>query len=123
MLPDQETVIRDLSRDDEGEDVRVLQRILIKRGYTLLEPQVDGIFGRSTEAFVVHFQWQHGLNADGVVGPRTRTALGLYARPPADEGGEPILSEIDGLELGQGEPLTDHADIVDDDNEYADDSA
>jgi hypothetical protein len=122
VRPDQETVIRDMSRGDEGEDVRMLQLILIKRGYKPLEPQIDGIFGRSTEAFVVHFQWQHGLNADGVVGPRTRAALGLYARPAADEGGEPILSEIEGLELGQGEPLADHADIVDDD-EYADDSA
>jgi hypothetical protein len=52
---------------------------------------------------------------DGVVGPRTRTALGLTARPPKNEGEEPTLSEIEGLELGLGEPLTDHADIVDPD--------
>jgi hypothetical protein len=66
---------------------------------------------------VVHFQWSHGLNVDGVVGPRTRSALGLYARPPSGEGEQPILSEIDGLELGLGEPLTDHADIVDPDGD------
>ena len=88
MNPDatDEAVIRDLARDDTGEDVKVLQGILVKRGYTMLESQLDGIFGRATEASVVHFQWQHGLNTDGVVGPRTRTALGLYARAGSGEG-------------------------------------
>jgi hypothetical protein len=108
-------VIRDLSREDTGHDVEVLQAILVKRGYNT---QVDGIYGRATEAFVVHFQWRHGLNMDGVVGPRTRAALGLEARPPRAEGEEPLLSEIEGLELGLGEPLTDHVDIVDPDADY-----
>ena len=105
-----EPVIRDLSRDDSGMDVEVLQRLLVKRGYAGLA--ADGVFGRSTEACVVHFQWQHGLNVDGVVGPRTRTALGLVAKPPPEAGGEPVLSEMDNLELGLGPPLEDHADIV-----------
>jgi peptidoglycan hydrolase-like protein with peptidoglycan-binding domain len=109
---DEEPVIRDLSRGDNGQDVEVLQRILVKRGYTLLAPQVDGIFGRSTEACVVHFQWSHGLNIDGVVGPGTRGALGLTAKHPETEGGEPTLSEIEGLELGLGDPLTDHVEVV-----------
>jgi hypothetical protein len=117
-----DAVIRDLGRGDTGKDVEVLQRLLVKRGYEPLEAQIDGSFGRATEAFVVHFQWRHGLNVDGVVGPRTRAALGLYARPPASEGEEPVLSEIEGLELGLGEPLADHADIVDPDEEYAGDS-
>jgi Putative peptidoglycan binding domain len=109
---DDDAVIRDLARGDTGEDVRVLQGVLVKRGYATLESQVDGIFGRATEAFVVHFQWRHGLNVDGVVGPRTRAALGLYARPPGGEGEEPVLSEIEGLELGLGEPLADHAEVA-----------
>jgi hypothetical protein len=107
-----EPVVRDLSRDDTGEDVKVLQGLLVKRGYGSLAQQIDGIFGRETEACVVHFQWRHGLNVNGVVGPRTRAALGLYARPPAVEGEAPILSEIEGLDLGQGEQLTDHADVA-----------
>jgi Putative peptidoglycan binding domain len=107
-----DAVIRDLARDDTGEDVKVLQGMLVKRGYTVLEPQLDGVFGRATEACVVHFQWQHGLNTDGVVGPRTRTALGLYARPGSGEGEESTLSEIEGLDLGLGEPLTDHVDVA-----------
>jgi hypothetical protein len=111
-VPGDEAVIRDLSLGDTGADVEVLQRILVKRGYQLLESQVDGTFGRATEAFVVHFQWLHGLNVDGVVGPRTRAALGLHAKPPEREGEQPVLSEIEGLELGMGVPLTDHADVL-----------
>lgn len=107
-----EAIVRDLALDDTGEDVKVLQGILVKRGYGSLAQQIDGIFGRETEACVVHFQWRHGLNVNGVVGPRTRAALGLYARPPSIEGEAPILSEMEGLDLGQGEPLTDHADVA-----------
>jgi peptidoglycan hydrolase-like protein with peptidoglycan-binding domain len=39
---------------------------------------IDGIFGRASEACVIHFQWRHGLNVNGVVGQRTRAALGPY---------------------------------------------
>jgi hypothetical protein len=89
---------RDLGRGDRGADVKALQELLVKRGYALLEPQVNGVFGRGTEACVVHFQWKHGLNVDGVVGGSTRTALGLEA--PAEE-----------LELGLGRPLSGHVDM------------
>jgi hypothetical protein len=70
---------RDLGRGDRGEDVKALQSLLVKRGYLLLRPQINGVFGRETEACVVHFQWKHGLHVDGVVGEGTRNALGLEA--------------------------------------------
>ncbi|MDQ3729662.1 MAG: peptidoglycan-binding domain-containing protein [Actinomycetota bacterium] len=104
--------IRDLARGDHGEDVKVLQGILVKRGYKVLEPHINGMFGPTTEAFVVHFQWRHGLNVDGVVGASTRAALGLDARPASDEINESILNEREGLELGLGEPLADHIDVA-----------
>jgi N-acetyl-anhydromuramyl-L-alanine amidase AmpD len=87
--------IRDLGRGDEGEDVKALQHLLVKRGYKILEPHVDGVFGRATEAFVTHFQWRHGLHVDGVVGQGTRTALGVHDR----------------LDLGLGEPLRGHVHV------------
>ena len=41
---------------------------------------VDGVAGPGTTAAVVRFQRRHGLAPDGVVGARTRQALGAFAR-------------------------------------------
>jgi peptidoglycan hydrolase-like protein with peptidoglycan-binding domain len=51
--------------------VRGLQRAL------KLAP--DGVFGRQTAQAVRAFQRQHGLKADGVVGPSTWAALGVHS--------------------------------------------
>lgn len=69
VLPD-----ASLSVGDRGQAVRRLQEALNARGEHLI---ADGIFGPSTHAAVVAFQARNGLNPDGVVGPRTRQALGL----------------------------------------------
>ncbi len=57
-----------LSSGAEGKQVELLQRAL--GGVT-----VDGVFGSETEEAVRHFQANHGLKADGVVGPLTSAAL------------------------------------------------
>ncbi len=51
-----------------GDDVAVIQK---KTG---AEP--DGVFGPVTQLHVVNFQSDHGLTADGIVGPETAGALG-----------------------------------------------
>jgi uncharacterized protein (TIGR02594 family) len=65
-----------LKKGDKGADVAKLQRLL----NSALQPSPglteDGDFGLRTEAAVKKFQRQHGLLADGVVGPQTWTALG-----------------------------------------------
>jgi hypothetical protein len=109
-----ETVPRDLGRGDSGDDVKALQAILVKRGYPAA--QKAGVFDRDTEAYVVHFQWKHKLNVDGVVGGNTRTAIGLVLGPSAGEG-TGGLQEIPGLELGGGDPLEDHVDMPADGSE------
>jgi hypothetical protein len=63
-----------LSLGDRGAEVVALQWQLNEKGAQLL---VDGDFGRGTHAAVMAFQAEHGLDVDGVVGPRTRAALGL----------------------------------------------
>lgn len=55
-----------------GAAVRRLQRLLGEAGHPLEE---DGLFGQATLAAVRAFQADNGLAADGIVGPRTRSAL------------------------------------------------
>lgn len=56
-----------------GTKVKELQETLIKLGYNPGTP--DGIFGRKTEEAVKQFQGEVGLDADGIVGNMTWTAL------------------------------------------------
>lgn len=52
-----------------GADVEVLQAILKARGYTMSDS--PGIFGESTEDATIKYQADHGLDADGIAGPKT----------------------------------------------------
>lgn len=62
-----------LTKGDSGRDVEGLQRHLKALG--LYSGPVDGSFGDMTKAAVQGFQRQHGLVADGAVGPQTAGAL------------------------------------------------
>jgi len=55
-----------------GWDFAELQFVLRRRGIRI---SVDGIFGRGTQRAVFRAQLAAGLRADGLVGPRTLTAL------------------------------------------------
>lgn len=61
-----------LSEGCRGEWVRRLQERLIAVHAWIAK---DGAFGPETEAAVIEFQQDEGLTVDGVVGPRTWTAL------------------------------------------------
>ena len=54
---------------------------------------IDGVFGSATEKAVKAFQKNHGLTADGKVGPITLEALGLQdAASSANQGGNSQIS-------------------------------
>lgn len=53
-------------------EVRTMQHLLSEAGHPLEE---DGLFGQATLAAVKRFQHQRGLRPDGIVGPRTWSAL------------------------------------------------
>lgn len=57
---------------DRGEDVRVVQTQLGVLGYHV---DADGIYGQATAGAVRAFQEEHGLEADGLLGPITYRAL------------------------------------------------
>ena len=75
-----------LRRGSQGDEVADLQTILNARYGADLE--VDGNFGKATEAAVKAFQKAHGLTADGICGPKTWKALGVTGNtnPPVDNG-------------------------------------
>lgn len=64
-----------LRRGDRGEYVTLAQTELINQGYSCGSSGADGVFGKNTEAAVKRFQLDHGLTADGIIGPMTWNAL------------------------------------------------
>ncbi|HEX8474474.1 MAG TPA: peptidoglycan-binding protein [Pyrinomonadaceae bacterium] len=66
-----------LRRGARGEQVRQLQTALVELGY-MKQSEMNtgpGIFGPLTQDSVQQFQREHGINASGIYGPRTRAAL------------------------------------------------
>lgn len=67
-----------LKQGVQGEITRILQQILINRGYSCGNAGADGVFGEGTYKAVIAFQNGNRLDADGIVGQNTwRALLGL----------------------------------------------
>lgn len=64
-------VFPQISKGSKGDKVRVLQELLLGRGYDLGTYGADGDFGATTHRRVVAFQVANGLTADGIVGENT----------------------------------------------------
>ena len=61
----------------KGDDVKMLQRALEKRGFSVGASGIDGSYGPATKRAVTAFQKANGLTADGIVGRKTAEALGI----------------------------------------------
>jgi len=94
-----------IRRGSKGEDVKYVQTILYKLGYNLGSYGIDGDFGRATEAAVKEFQRDHGLNADGIVGPLTYEALEKAADQIEPSKDKTYTVCIHGLDKTQAEAL------------------
>src|SRR3712207_2037916 len=64
-----------LKKESRGEEVRNLQQKLISLGYNMGLYGADGVFGEETHNAVIKLQREHGLSADGIVGPNTLAKL------------------------------------------------
>jgi uncharacterized protein YraI len=72
MAPGSQAVVQ---QGDECAAVRSVQTALQQKGYN--PGQVDGVFGPTTEVATIEFQRRNNLPADGQVGSKTASALGL----------------------------------------------
>lgn len=66
---------RILKRGMTGADVKAMQKGLIKAGYSCGSCGADGDFGANTEAALMEFQRDHGLEVDGEYGPLSKAVL------------------------------------------------
>ena len=64
-----------LKKGAKGDAVKAMQLLLNAHGYHCGTAGVDGIFGEDTETALKYFQAYMDLDADGVCGPATWTAL------------------------------------------------
>ena len=69
---------RTLRNGDEGQDVKELQKLLMKAGYKLPKYGADGDFGTETLNAVKEFQKANNLTVDGIVGKQTYAVLEKY---------------------------------------------
>ena len=64
-----------LSVGDKGAAVKEMQKMLIACGYDCGSSGADGDFGNGTKSALVSYQKNHGLEADGKYGPKSKETL------------------------------------------------
>jgi len=69
---------RTLKKGMSGDDVKYMQTILIKEGYTVGNSGADGQFGNNTLKALKQFQSDKCLGVDGICGPKTWSMLERY---------------------------------------------
>ena len=92
-----------------GDEVRQIQEKLKRWGY--YNGSVDGIFGSQTLEAVKYFQRKNGLTVDGIVGPATLKAMGIYSSSSSSSSTTSNSSDLNLLSRiiygeARGEPYT-----------------
>lgn len=95
-----------------GEEVRQIQTKLKRWGY--YNGNIDGIYGSQTVEAVKYFQRKNGLTVDGIAGPNTLRAMGIYSSSNSSSSGSSSSSNTNNVNLlarliygeARGEPYT-----------------
>ena len=92
-----------------GEEVRQIQTKLKRWGY--YKGNVDGIYGSQTLEAVKYFQRKNGLTVDGIAGPATLKAMGIYSSSSSSGSSSSNSSNVNLLARviygeSRGEPYT-----------------
>ena len=92
-----------------GEEVRQIQTKLKRWGY--YNGNVDGIYGSQTQEAVRYFQRKNGLAVDGIAGPATLKAMGIYSSSSSSSSSSSNSSNLNLLARiiygeARGEPYT-----------------
>lgn len=94
-----------IRKGSTGPDVVYCQECLMQLGYDLSPYGADGKFGAKTESAVKAFQRDHGLKADGIVGPMTWDALEKAIGPGPEPAETKYTVTIPHLTLEQADAL------------------
>lgn len=96
MIQDAQGAEANLSWGSTGQSVTLLQNTLNRLGYWC--GNADGVFGPNTYQAVTRFQRSVGITVDGIVGPQTRTYLGMPSSSPANQtvsrGGSRVMTVL-----------------------------
>ena len=74
-----------LKQGNSGSTVKTMQQKLKNWGY--YKGAVDGIFGSQTKEAVKYFQRRNNLVVDGIAGPKTLNAMGIYTSSSGSSSG------------------------------------
>lgn len=66
---------------DNSRNTKIIQRKLTSLGYSVGPAGIDGRYGHDSQSAARNFQHDYNLTADGVVGPKTTTALAYVSHP------------------------------------------
>ncbi len=84
-----------------SEEVKQIQTKLKRWGY--YDGEIDGIFGSDTKKAVIKFQKKNGLTADGIAGPKTLAAIGIFSSAQNSSTDYELLARVISAEA-RGEP-------------------
>ena len=106
---DNQTITTLSKYGSRGEEVRQIQTKLKRWGY--YKGNVDGIYGSQTVAAVKYFQRKNGLAQDGIAGPKTLAAMGIFSSSSSSGSSSNNSSDLNLLSRiiygeARGEPYT-----------------